>query len=103
MQPHPRLEGLTIPKTGRGDEGSILVTKTLMFAGQGCGLFRKGGGGGNMFYAFDKKSGEVVAEIPLPASSCGNPMTYMANGKQYIGIAIGSTTSPAELIALTLP
>jgi hypothetical protein len=30
-------------------------------------------------------------------------MTYMINGKQYISVALGSATMPAELIALTLP
>ena len=39
---HPALKGINIPKTGRADEGGIVVTKTLMFAGQGCGLFRAG-------------------------------------------------------------
>ena len=42
---HPALKGVTIPKTGRADEGGIVVTKTLVFAGQGCGLFRSGSGG----------------------------------------------------------
>ena len=42
---HPALKGLDLPKTGRADEGGIVVTKTLMFAGQGCGLFRSGAGG----------------------------------------------------------
>ncbi len=41
---HPALKGVTIPKTGRADEGGIVVTKTLLFAGQGCGLFRSGVG-----------------------------------------------------------
>jgi hypothetical protein len=27
----------------------------------------------------------------------------MVNGKQYIAVAIGATTSPAELISLALP
>jgi len=103
MKTHPALKGIDIPKTGRGDEGGILVTKTLLFAGQGCGLFRKGGGGGNAFYSYDKKTGAVVGDFTLPASSCGSPMTYMMNGKQYIAVSVGSTTSPAELIALTLP
>jgi quinoprotein glucose dehydrogenase len=100
IKTHPALQGLTIPKTGRADEGGILVTKTLAFAGQGCGLFRSGGGGGPMFYSYDKKTGEVVSEMQLPADTCGNPMTYMVNGKQYIAVSVGA---PAELIALTLP
>lgn len=103
MKTHPALKGLTIPKTGRADEGGLVVTKTLAFAGQGCGLFRGGGGGGPMFYAYDKMTGAVVHEMQLPASTCGNPMTYMVNGKQYIVVAVGAANFPAELVALSLP
>ncbi|MCM3881523.1 MAG: PQQ-binding-like beta-propeller repeat protein [Vicinamibacterales bacterium] len=103
IKTHPALKGLTIPKTGRADEGGIVVTKTLMFAGQGCGLFRSGNGGGPMFYAYDKKTGDVVHEMTLPGGTCGNPMTYSIAGKQYIAVSVGSRTSPAELIALALP
>ena len=103
MKTHPALKGLTIPRTGRADEGGIVVTKTLAFAGQGCGLFRGGGGGGPMFYAYDKMTGAVVHELQLPASTCANPMTYMVNGKQYIVVAIGAQGFPAELVALSLP
>ncbi len=103
IKTHPALKGLTIPRTGRADEGGIVVTKTLAFAGQGCGLFRGGGGGGPMFYAYDKMTGAVVHELQLPANTCGNPMTYMANGKQYIVVAVGAQNFPAELVALSLP
>ncbi len=103
IKTHPALKGVTIPKTGRADEGGIVVTKTLAFAGQGCGLFRGGGGGGPMFYAYDKATGAVVHEMQLPASTCGNPMTYMVNGKQYIVVAVGAANFPAELVALSLP
>jgi quinoprotein glucose dehydrogenase len=103
IKTHPALKGLTIPRTGRADEGGILLTKTLAFAGQGCGLFRGGGGGGPMFYAYDKMTGAVVHEMQLPANTCGNPMTYMINGKQYIAVSIGAANFPAEVVALTLP
>jgi quinoprotein glucose dehydrogenase len=103
IKTHPALKGVTIPKTGRADEGGIVVTKTLAFAGQGCGLFRGGGGGGPMFYAYDKATGAVVHELQLPASTCGNPMTYMVNGKQFIVVAVGAQNFPAELVALSLP
>jgi quinoprotein glucose dehydrogenase len=103
IKTHPALKGLTIPRTGRADEGGIVVTKTLAFAGQGCGLFRGGGGGGPMFYAYDKATGAVVHELELPASTCGNPMTYMVNGKQFIAVAVGAQGFPAELVALALP
>jgi quinoprotein glucose dehydrogenase len=103
IKTHPALAGLTIPKTGRADEGGIVVTKTLFFAGQGCGLFRRGNGGGPMFYAYDKQTGEVVHQVELPAGTCGNPMTYMVNGRQFIAVSVGSRTAPAELVALALP
>ncbi len=103
IKTHPALKGVTIPRTGRADEGGLVVTKTLAFAGQGCGLFRGGGGGGPMFYAYDKATGAVVHEMELPASTCGNPMTYMVNGKQFIVVAVGTANFPAELVALSLP
>ena len=103
IKTHPALKGVTIPRTGRADEGGIVVTKTLAFAGQGCGLFRGGGGGGPMFYAYDKMTGAVVHEMQLPANTCGNPMTYAVNGKQFIVVAVGAQNFPAELVALSLP
>jgi len=45
----------------------------------------------------------LVHELTLPAATCGNPMTYTVNGKQFIAVSIGSRTAPAELIALALP
>ena len=100
---HPALKGLNIPRTGRADEGGVVVTKTLLFAGQGCGLFRGGAGGSQYFYAYDKATGAVVHEMELPGGTCGVPMTYAINGKQYIAVAVGSRTTPAEIVALTLP
>jgi len=54
-------------------------------------------------YAYDKASGRLLAEIPLPANAGGAPMTYMAGGKQYVAFSIGGATIPEEVIALTLP
>jgi quinoprotein glucose dehydrogenase len=39
----------------------------------------------------------------MPAGETGAPMTYMANGKQYIVIAVGGQGFPAELLAYRLP
>jgi quinoprotein glucose dehydrogenase len=77
-----------------------LLTKTLLFVGQGSGGRGGGsGGGGNVLRAFDKASGKVIAEIALAANPHGTPMTYMAGGKQYIVVA----TFDGRLVALTLP
>jgi quinoprotein glucose dehydrogenase len=103
VKAHPALKGVTIPRTGRQDRSGIIVTKTLVFAGEGSGLFAAGkGAGGPMFRAYDKQSGQVVSEFLLPANQSGIPMTYMLNGKQYIIVPVGAPNQPAELIALSL-
>ena len=53
--------------------------------------------------AYDKQTGAQVAEFDLPANATGSPMTYFANGKQFIVIAIGGSNIPAELVAFSLP
>jgi quinoprotein glucose dehydrogenase len=95
---------VTIPKTGKPEQVGIMVTKTLVFAGEGGGLFAAAPyTGGPLLRAIDKKTGEVISEFKLPANQTGIPMTYMVNGKQYIVVAVGARNSPAELVALTLP
>ena len=59
-------------------------------------------GGGKMFRAYDKDTGDVLWEIELPAGTSGAPMTYMADGRQYIVVGVGDTDRPAEFIALGL-
>ena len=101
---HPALEGLDIPPTGKAERGGILVTKTLMFAGEGSGLFAAPRDtGGPMFRAHDKLTGEVISELELPANQTGLPMSYLVDGKQYIVVAVGARNHPAELVALSLP
>ncbi len=85
-----------IPRTGKVSRAGVLVTKTLLFAGEGAS-------GAAMFRALDKATGETVAEIELPNAQVGLPMTYMHEGRQFIVISVGGGGQPAELIALALP
>jgi hypothetical protein len=50
----------------------------------------------------DGTSGEMLAEIELPANATGAPITYMAGGKQYIAFPTGGGPLPEELIAVAL-
>ena len=100
---HPALENVDLPRTGRPDRGGILVTKTLLFAGEGGGMIAGTGAGGKMFRAHDKASGEIVFEFELPGRQTGLPMTYMVNGRQFIVVAVGAPGMPGELVALALP
>lgn len=93
---HPLLEGIDIPPTGKPTRSGLILTKSLLFFGEGPG-------GDPVLHAVDKATGATVAEIALPASATGIPMTYMHEGKQYLVMAVSDFRSPAKIIALTLP
>jgi quinoprotein glucose dehydrogenase len=101
---HPALQGLALDFDNMGQPGvrpSPLLTKTLLFLAEAGNL--GGDPGGPMFRAYDKRSGAVLAEIELPERATGAPMTFLHQGRQYIVIAVGSQSHPAELVALALP
>ena len=101
---HPAMKGIDLKNAGKPERSPLLVTKTLLFGADGPGLFNAGpNAGGKVFRAIDKKTGAIVHEIILPASTTGVPMTYMMDDKQYIVVATGARGVPAELIALALP
>ncbi len=103
VRDHPDLKGLELDfgKMGNTGRPGVLVTKSLIFAGESGGL--SGDPGGPMFRAFDKATGKIAGEFALPSKSTAPPMSYMLNGKQYIVVAVGTKQYPAELVALTLP
>jgi quinoprotein glucose dehydrogenase len=92
---HPALQGLNIPKTGSPTSVGLLVTKTLLFAGDGTSP---------LFNAYDKKTGEIIAQLPMPGRQTGVPMTYVHQGRQFILVAAaaGGGAGP-QLLAYALP
>jgi quinoprotein glucose dehydrogenase len=98
---HPALEGVELPRTGRPERAGLLVTRTLLFAGTGGSGF--GAPPRGVLRAHDKDTGDILAEIPLPAHQTGVPMTYEHEGRQYIVVAVGGRDLPGELVALALP
>ena len=53
-------------------------------------------------WVYDKASGEMLAEMELPANATGAPMTYVAGGKQFIVFPVGGGRLVEELIAVSL-
>jgi quinoprotein glucose dehydrogenase len=98
IRDNPALKGLNISRTGRAGVFGVLVTKTLVICGE-----RSAGKSATMLRAYDKKTGQEVGAVPMPAGQTGTPMTYTLNGKQYIVVAIAGPGFPAELIAFRLP
>ncbi len=95
---HPALKGVELKETGNQHLGGVLVTKTLLFVGA-----NRHTDGEPVLRVLDKRTGELITIIDLPAIATGVPMTYMLKGKQYIVVAVGAQEHPGELIALTLP
>jgi quinoprotein glucose dehydrogenase len=96
---HPLLQGVDVGRTGIPTRAGILLTKSLLFVGEGSG----GPGASPIFRAVNKETGDIVAEIDLPDNQTGLPFTYEHDGKQYLAMFVGGTGKPAELIAYALP
>ena len=93
---HEALRGLDLAPLGNYEKsGGPLLTKTLLFIGQGIES--------NTLRAFDKDTGYEVFEMALPARSSAAPITYLAAGTQFIVLAIGGGDVTEQLIALALP
>jgi quinoprotein glucose dehydrogenase len=102
---HPALRGKTIPKTGQPGTGGIglMVTKTLAVMGDPQITTTPEHPRGAMLRAYDKATGKEVGAVFLAAPQSGSPMTYRADGKQYIIVAISGGSYSGEYVALTLP
>lgn len=92
---NPALEGVDLPQTGGFARALLMVTRTLLFAGEGWN-------GAPVMRALDKATGETIAEVTLPGATGGKPMSYQLDGRQYIVVSIGQPGT-AELVALALP
>ncbi|HYL35992.1 MAG TPA: PQQ-binding-like beta-propeller repeat protein [Bryobacteraceae bacterium] len=94
--------GIKFDNLGQNGSVGLLVTKTLVILGdnQVTSITHPRGA---MLRAYDKTTGKEVGAVFMPAPQSGSPMTYMANGKQYIVIAISGGAYSGEYLAFSLP
>ena len=101
---HPALKGLDLPPTGRpGNNVGTLVTKTLVIAGEGNYGPTPSGTRGAMLRAYDKATGKEVGSVYMSAPQSGTPMTYRAEGRQYIIVPTSGGSASGEYVAFALP
>ncbi|MGE0703149.1 MAG: pyrroloquinoline quinone-dependent dehydrogenase [Vicinamibacterales bacterium] len=99
---HPLLKGVNVPRTGRTGRIGVLVTKTLLIAGEGGFFTAPNGQRGAMLRAYDKATGKEVGAVYMPAPQTGSPMTYMLDGKQYLAVSISGPGYSGELVVFTV-
>ena len=112
---NPAIAHLNLGKLGVPGRPSPLLTKTLLFLGEGQTNQRGGGripidmpieiatnSGGLMFRAYDKATGDILWETELDAGTTGAPISYLHNGKQYIVVTIGDRLHSPEIVAFSL-
>ena len=80
-----------------------MVTKTVVVLGEPQVTALPGRPRGAMLRAYDKNNGAEVGAVWMPAGQSGSPMTYMADGKQYIVVAVSGGIYSGEYIAFALP
>lgn len=101
---HPAVRHLNLPRLGHHRRSYVVVTKTLLLVAQEGSWFQSGPPEEKpRLRAFDKTTGRLLGEIPIPAPATGAPITYMAGGKQFVAIPVGGVNDPQRLIALSLP
>ena len=101
---HPLLKDLNLPPLGQPGRAAPLLTKSFLFIGEGSevGQSMPKFSGGNMFRAYDKKTGKVVWQADLGAGATSPPISYMHKGKQYIVVGVAGANHPPELVAMAI-
>jgi quinoprotein glucose dehydrogenase len=94
--------GIKFDNLGQGGSVGLLVTKTLVVLGDSL-VTSKTHPRGAMLRAYDKATGKEVGAVWMPAPQSGSPMTYQANGKQYIIVSVSGGNYSGEYIAYALP
>ena len=100
---HPALKGMDIPKTGQPGNVGLVITKTMVVMGDPQVTTTPDHPRGAMLRAYDKNDGKQIGAILMPATQSGAPMTYMADGRQYIIVAVSGGNYSGEYIAFRLP
>ncbi len=56
-----------------------------------------------MLRGYSQADGKEIGAVWMPAPQSGSPMTYMADGRQYIIVAVSGGNYSGEYIAFALP
>ena len=106
---HPALKDLDLPDMGWDNRTFILATPNLLLAtsqdphgladvGEDYFVDRDA-----YLRAYELASGAEIGRVELPSNAYGAPMSYTADGRQYVVVPLGNRRRPPELVALAIP
>ena len=97
LKQHPALQGVDLSGVSGRGRAVMMATGSLLLATEGAN-------GPPVLNAHDKRTGEELGSVVLPAPGMYGMMTYMHEGRQYIVVQIGKGGEfPGSLAALALP
>ena len=97
LKRHPALQGVDLSGVSGRGKAVMMATGSLLLATEGSR-------GPAVLNAHNKRTGEEIGSIDLPAPGMYGMMTYMHEGRQYIVVQIGKGGEfPGSLAALALP
>jgi len=100
---HELLGGMDIGRTGWPGRVGVLVTGTVVVAGESGLYTTETGEVGSMLRAYNKATGAEVGAVYMRAPQSGSPMTYQVNDQQYIVVSTSGGGLSGELLAYRLP
>jgi quinoprotein glucose dehydrogenase len=91
---YPKLQQKGEPETGsEGNTGPIITAGGLLFIGANMG------GTDFRFRAYDKDSGKLLWDTPIPGSTTSNASTFKSGKKQYIAVSVaGDAENPGGYV-----
>ena len=97
LNQHPALQGVDLSGVSGRGRAVMMATGSLLLATEGAT-------GPAVLNAHDKRTGEELGSVELPAPGMYGMMTYMYEGRQYIVVQIARGGQfPGSLAALALP
>ena len=101
----PSLKGVNVPRTGSKGKVGVLLTKTLLIAGDGTSTTGEDGKSGAWLRAYDKATGREVGQVRMAARVTGSPMTYSVGGRQFIAVGLADPPrgQQGQLAVFALP
>jgi len=104
IRANPALKGAKFAPTGIASRVPLVVTKSLLLVPDGSSVIwdTAGYNGPAKLSAYDKRTGAMIGQVPMPAGATTAPVSYPTKAGQRIVVAVSSTALGASWVAYGL-